>query len=337
MGWAVLTNVQSPFLPGTNIQYAWDSTCLTTAMACAQRYKFEIIDGWTPKNPDVAVALAFGSLLHSGVEHYHRFRAAGSGYTEAVLGALRAVEGLRENDKNQLSLLPTEADITQLRYEDAEDDESDGFDLRNSKIRTRYHLFRALVWYFEQYRQDALQVVNLADGQAAVEHSFRVPVGQALSDGSPLLLAGHFDKVVRFNDELYVSDVKTTKSITRSWRASFDLSHQMTGYTLGGKIGLKQPIRGVWIDAIQLQVGGVKFARFTTTRSASQLAEYIRMLKYVADQAEMWHEQNYYPQNTAACLLCKFKEVCRQPPEFRLGYLRTYFKQQPAWNPLRSR
>lgn len=111
----------------------------------------------------------------------------------------------------------------------------------------------------------------------------------------------------------------------------------MTGYTLGGKIGLSAPVRGVWIDGIQLQVGGVKFVRFTTNRTESQLNEYLDLLKYTADLAESWYLNNNYPQNTAACLFCKFKEVCALPPEFRSGYLKMHFEKKPAWNPLRNR
>jgi len=336
----VLTNQASPFVPGTDVQFAWDSTSLTVAMACPQRYKFEIIDGWEPKNPNVAIALSFGILLHAGIEAYHRARIAGLDFDAAVISAMRAVMSKTDFRRPDLALwdgLPVEADIIDMKAADDADDEADGMDLRNSKIRTRYHLFRALVWYFEQYRNDALKVVTLADGNAAVEHSFRVPVGESLSDGTQLLLSGHYDKLVAFNDQLYITDVKSTKSITAIWRKSFDLSHQMTGYTLGGKIGLKQPVAGVFIDGVCLQVGGVKFSRFTTTRSESQLQEYIRMLKYVADQAEMWWNTGYYPQNTSACIFCHFKEVCSQPPEFRAGHLRTYFKQAVAWNPLAIR
>lgn len=331
--------VQRPFIEGTNIQYAWDSTSLTTAMACAQRYKLEIVEGWFPKNPDVAIALAFGQLLHYGVEQYHRAKMREEPHEEAVQSSLRKVMEYRESGIHLpvISLLPVDEQIRQMRQEEAEDEESDGFELRNSKIRTRYHLFRALVWYFEQYRNDPFKVVQLADGSPAVEHSFRVPIGLDLSDGTPLLLAGHFDKLIEFNNERFVTDVKTTKSITRSYRKSFDLSHQMTGYALGGKIGGSIPVRGVWIDAIQLQVGGVKFARFPTHRSESQLLEYIQLLKYVADQAEMWAQNNYYPLNTSACMFCKFQEVCSKPPEHRQAYLRTYFEQRPAWNPLRNR
>jgi len=309
-------------------------------MACPQRYKYEIIDGWEPRNPNVAIALAFGILIHAGIEAYHRARADGLDFDDAVVKAMRSVMNKTDFRRPNAPLwdsLPVEADIIEMKAADADDEEADGFDLRNSKIRTRYHLFRALVWYFDNYRQDDLRVVSLSDGSAAVEHSFRVPVGEALSDGTPLMLSGHYDKLVEFNDQLYITDVKSTKSITAQYRQSFDLSHQMTGYTLGGKIGLKAPVQGVFIDAICLQVGGVKFNRFVTVRSESQLREYVRMLKYVADQAEMWYTTDYYPQNTAACMFCQYKEVCRQPPEFRRGTLHTHFKQAPAWNPLAIR
>lgn len=335
----------SPFIAGTNIQYAWDSTSLTKAMECPYRYKLEIIDGWVSKAPDTAVALAFGILLHYGVEQYHRLRVAGLAFDEAVATALKLVSTYRDpraepGSPGLLEQLPTDDDIGVLKQEDADDEESDGFDLRNSKVRTRYHLFRALVWYFDHYRQDAMHVVTLDNGEAAVEHTIRVPTGEALSDGTQIVWSGHLDHLVEFNGQLFVKDLKTTKSITRTYKKGFDISHQMSGYTLAGQIAFKEPVAGVYIDAVQLQVGGVKFNRFPTHRSKSQLAEFIRVQKYYADQAEMWYMQDFYPQNTSACFLCPLKEVCAQPPEFRKGFLQTYYKQQPferRWNPLAIR
>lgn len=321
------------------MQFAWDSVSLTTALSCPLRYKLEIIDGWTSKSPDAHVALVFGLLLHAGVEQYHRLRVGGVKYDESVVGALGHVQAWRDprlSPSPLVNQLPTDEELVEAKEEHDPDEDDEG-PLRNAKLRTRYHLFRALVWYFDQYRQDHLKVVQLANGDAAVEHSFRVPIGQKLSDGTDLLLAGHYDKLVDFNGERFVTDLKSTKTLTRTWRKSFDLNHQMTGYTLSAKIGLSQPVRGVFIDAVQLQVGGVKFSRFPTYRSKSQLAEYIQLLKYVADQAEMWFQNDYYPQNTSACFMCQFKEVCAKPKEFRDQMLKTYFEQKPAWNPLRSR
>lgn len=330
--------LDSPFVADTQIQFAWDSTSLTTAMACPLRYRLEVIEGWQPKDPNVAVALVFGILLHAGIEAYHKAQAEGLKYADSVHKALRHVtekDDFRQPGVPILDTLPVDSDIEEMV--ETQDEDEEVWTLRNSRIRTKYHLFRALVWYFETYRHDRLEVLSLDDGRPAVEHSFRVPVGETLSDGTPILLSGHYDKLCTLNGDLFVTDVKTTKSITSQWRRSFDLSHQMTGYILGGKIGFEQNVHGAMIDAVCLQVGGVKFQRFNTTRTESQLQEYVQLLKYVADQAEMWYQNNYYPQNTSACMFCQYKDVCSQPPEFRGRYLHTYFEQKEAWNPLANR
>lgn len=328
--------VQSPFIPGTNIQFAWDSVSLSTLLECPQRYKLRIIEGWRSKAPGTAIALSFGILVHTGVEEYHRAKARGLNHQDAVHHSLKMVMQKSEHGVTLYSRLPTHEDIEEQKGE-AEDDEDEGGSLRNAKVRTRYHLWRALVWYFEQYRNDPVEVVQLAEGKPAVEYSFRVGVGKTLSDGTEILLAGHLDKLVRFNGSLFVSDVKTTKSISRYFFAAFDLSHQMTGYTLGGKLAFEEPVQGVMIDAIALQVGGAKFSRGFTNRTESQLKEYVDLLGYVGRMAEYYYHNNYYPLNTAACMFCEFKEVCRQPPELRHGYLNFLFKQDEAWNPLKSR
>jgi hypothetical protein len=333
------TSVQSPFIEGTNIQFAWDSVSLSTILECPQRYKLKIIEGWRNKAPGYAIALGFGILVHTGVEEYHRARANKKSHDEATKFALRRVMEKRNapDEPTLYSLLPTPDAITQLKEETDEDEGDTGGSLRNAKVRTRYHLWRALVWYFEQYRNDPMEVVQLANGTPAVEHSFRVDVGKSLSDGTPILLAGHIDKLVRFNGQVLVTDVKTTKSISRLYFRMFDLSHQMTGYTLGGKLALPEPIAGVCIDAIELQIGGVKFSRGFTYRTESQLNEYRDLLGYVGSMAERYYYEDYYPLNTAACMFCEFKDVCSQPPELRHGYLNFLFERREAWNPLKSR
>lgn len=330
--------VQSPFIPGTTIQFAWDSTSLSTALECPRRYQLRIIEGWRSKSPNTAIALAFGILVHTGVEEFYIGKSKGLSHDEAVIYALKKVMEKKNFDDEAGTLyeqLPVDEDIEQKKA--SQDDDDDGIDLRNSKIRTRYYLWRALVWYFEQYRNDPMEVLILPSGKPAVEYSFRVGVGRQLSDGTDLILAGHIDRLVTFNKQVFVSDVKTTKSISRQYFAGFDLSHQMTGYTLGGKIALSQPVSGVVIDAMALQVGGVQYARHFTNRTDSQLDEYIDLLAYVGAQAEMWAMSDYYPMNTSACLFCEFKSVCSQPPELRAGYLNYLFERKEAWNPLKSR
>lgn len=331
--------VQSPFIDGTAIQFAWDSVSLSTILECPQRYRLRIIEGWRSKSPGAAIALSFGILVHTGVEEFHKGRMAGLKYDDAVRHALaRVMEKRNHADQPTLySMLPTPEDIAEQKEATDEDEADSGVGLRNAKVRTRYHLWRALVWYFETYRNDPMEVVQLPSGKPAVEYSFRVGVGKSLSDGTEILLAGHLDKLVRFNNQLYVSDVKTTKSVSRQYFSGFDLSHQMTGYTLGGKLAFQEPVVGVVIDAIELQIGGVKFSRGFTNRTESQLKEYRDLLGYVGSMAERYYFEDYYPLNTAACMFCEFKDICRQPPELRHGYLNAWFERAEAWNPLKSR
>ena len=39
----------SPFLPGTKIQYAWDSTSLGWLKTCPSLYFYHMIEGWRMK------------------------------------------------------------------------------------------------------------------------------------------------------------------------------------------------------------------------------------------------------------------------------------------------
>ena len=66
---------QSPFLPGTHIQYAWDSTSLGYLKTCPRLYQYTMIDGWGTTAE--SIHLRFGIELHKALEDYERSIAAG--------------------------------------------------------------------------------------------------------------------------------------------------------------------------------------------------------------------------------------------------------------------
>lgn len=319
----------SQFLHGTKIQYAWDSVSLTAFLSCPRRYKYTVIDGLVPKAPSYAIALEFGILFHSAVEYYHRRKAEGFDHQFSVNQTM----GWLVNDPAFVAL-PTDDEIDEMK--DATDEDDDGITLRNSKVRTRYHLARAVVWYLDHYATDPLKTFILPSGKPAVELSFRLPLPIEVA-GNPMLLCGHIDRAVEFNGSLWASDYKTTKSLTRQFFDTFELSHQMTGYAVAGKAILEQPVKGVWIDGIALQVRGVKLARAPTTRSAGQVKEYFELLTDVAERAERAYDTDHYPMNTASCYFCEFKTICKQPPEFRDKHINMHYERKPGWNPLRNR
>ena len=322
--------VHSPFIENTQIQYAWDSVSLTNALSCWRRYQLSIIEGWQPKSTNFAIALRFGIAFHSALEFYHRQRAAGADHE----AALRAVVATRPDDEDYASL-PTCSDVAEQKEATAEDD--DGIQHRNSNVRTRYHLMRSVVWYLEHYHDEQCKTLLLPSGAPAVEVSFRVPLPIEYK-GTSLILCGHMDRIVDFNEENWVMDYKTTKSLSRQFFADFQLSHQLTGYTLAGQVILDKPVRGAIIDGVALQVGGVQFGRAMSRRTSSQIGEYIQTVNYVFDRAvELAETGGDYPMNTSACYFCHFKEVCSQPPEYRQTYLKMLFEQKKAWNPLENR
>ena len=319
----------SQFLAGTKLQYAWDSVSITSFLACKRRYKYLVIDGLVPKAPGYAIALEFGILFHSALEFYHRCVASGKDHDFAVEATVANTVA-----DPAYAGLPSVEEIQQLT-EDADEDD-DGITLRNSKIRTRYHLIRAVVWYLEHYRNDPMQTLIMESGRPAVELSFRIPLDIEIA-GQPILLCGHIDRVVDHSGGLWVSDYKTTKGLSRQFFDAFELSHQMTGYNIAGGVILSQPVRGVWIDGIALLMGGAKFGRAPTRRTKGQIKEYFDMLSDVVEQAERAFDTEHYPMNTSSCYFCDFKALCKQPPEYRDRYINAHYERKPGWNPLKNR
>lgn len=319
----------SQFLEGTKIQFAWDSVSLSSFLSCKRRYKYVVIDGLVPKGPGYAIALEFGILFHSALEQYHRARAQGMDHHNALH---YAVSWLMKQP--EFAALPTDDDVEEMK--DGLEEDDDGIAHRNSKIRTRYHLARAVVWYLDHYEHDPLSTIILPTGKPAVELSFRIPTPVEIA-GQPLILCGHMDRAVEFEGCYWADDYKTTKSLSRQWFDAFELSHQMTGYTIAGQVVLEKPVRGCWIDGIALQVGGVKLQRAPTTRTPGQIKEYFDLLASVAEDAERAYDSDFYPMNTAACYFCEFKQICKQAPEYRDRYINLYYERKPGWNPLANR
>lgn len=321
----------SQFLPDTQVQFAWDSTSLSSILSCPRRYQYSILLGLQPKSPSYAIALVFGILFHKGLELYHEAQALGATHQEATRRAIAGVAALPAT-----STLPTFDDAEELSEAAKADDADDGITARNSKVRTRYHLFRAIVWYLEHYKDDPAQTVLLPSGAPAVELSFRLPLELAGVE-HPIILCGHIDRVAEFNGSLFVTDYKTTKSLTRQFFDSFQLSHQLTGYTVAGSAILERPVRGAIVDGVALQVGQVKLGRAPINRSAGQVKEYFQTLSLAAAAAVRYAGDDFWPQNTSACYFCDYKSICAQPPEVRERYLNLHFEKRKSWNPLENR
>lgn len=312
----------SPFLPGTNIQYAWDSTSIGYLKTCPRLYQYIMIEGWTGRGE--SIHLRFGIEYHKALEDYDRARASGNDHDEALRHTVKELHA-RTSD-----------------YKPPDDDGS-----RGEKLKTREALFRTVIWYLDQFVDDPAETVILNDGKPAVELSFQFDLdwgpGDTIATGAnqPYVLCGHLDRVVNFQDSLFVMDRKTTTTTPSAYYFnSFEPNNQMSLYTLASKVILDSPIKGVIIDAAQILSDSSRFVRGFTYRTPDQLEEFIKDLEYWFNLAESYAEANYWPMNDTACDKfggCRFRDICSKSPSVRENFLRSSFVKGEKWNPLKVR
>jgi len=335
------TTAPSPFLPGTSIQYAWDSTSLGLIKTCPRLYQYTMIDGWG--HAAESIHLRFGQEYHSALQAYEIARADGVEHEAAIHFA---IQQLLEATCGWV------VDTT----------------AKPGKYKNRESLIGLVLDYLDYYgKDDPATTFIRPDGAPAVELSFRfeldfgprtgwldisglnldTPAGMSAANepAQPYLLCGHLDRVVSFNDALLVMDHKTTTStLSESFFRQWSPSNQMTLYTLAGKVILNAPVRGVIISGAQLLLEQPnRFVRGFTYRTPDQLDEWLVDLSITLRTAEAYAAAGYWPQNDTACDKfggCRFREVCSKSPTVRDKFLATDFVKLPEadrWNPLKSR
>jgi PD-(D/E)XK nuclease superfamily len=323
---------QSPFLPGTKVQFAWDSTSLGYIKTCPRLYYYHMICGWVPK--EESIHLRFGIEYHQAIHEYELLRAAGETFEDAVRIVVR--ELLRR-------IHSWDPDPTLKPY----------------SHKNKQQLLQLVVTYLDEFRDDPCKTHILDNGLPAVELSFRfeldwgpqaaleLPGGYKADPqfGQPYLLCGHLDRVVSFNGDLFVLDHKTTAlSPSEYYFNQYDPNNQMTLYSFAGKVVLDTPLKGVIVEAAHVTIDKpMTFHRRPTYRSDDIIDEWLNDLEYHLNAAEAFAEANYWPMNDTACDKfggCRFREICSKSPSVRERFLKAEFIQLPEesrWNPLRSR
>jgi len=326
--------IPSPFVHGTNIRFAWDSTILGTLKTCPRMYQYLYLDFWG--NPDESVHLRFGQEYHTALQDYDLSRAAGIHHDDAVFDVVKA-------------LLERTADY-------APDP-----DTKAGKYKSRQMLLRCVIWYLDEHRDDPAKTYIKADGKPAVELSFRFELdwGPSASEieppheghRQPYLLCGHLDSVKDLSGSLFVMDHKTSMTTLGSYYFDqWSPSNQMTLYSIASKVILDAPVKGVIINAAQLMLDfdksgeyGAHFVRGITYRTPDQLNEWLADLRFWLGQAEAYAEADYWPQNDTSCDKfggCRFRSICSKSPQVREQFLKSdYVRLDEAsrWNPLKPR
>jgi hypothetical protein len=358
----------SPFLPGTKIQFAWDSTSLGWFKECPRLYQYFMIEGWSPKGEHVH--LKFGGLYHSALEHYDMARALGHNHEEAL--NLIVHQTLIDTWEHDLKCVNGHDRCEGGAFEGCPYCEKVGGKpwVSEHETKTRETLIRSIIWYLEQFGvTDPAETVILADGKPAVELSFRMEldwgpsaIPQSIQDQErgfqrglgrdedeisvdeknkqPYLLCGHLDRVANYAGGTYVFDRKTTGSALGSnYFDQYDPDNQMSLYSLAAQVIYKTPAKGVVIDAAQVMVGFTRFGRGFTYRTPAQTAEWLNDVKHWFRLAEEYATEGYWPMNDKSCHKyggCMFRKVCSKSPEVRQRFLESDFDKR-SWNPLEVR
>lgn len=315
----------SPFLSGTNIQFAWDSTSLGWLKTCPRLYQYSMIEGWRLRG---GVHLLFGGWYHSALEAYDRIKSTGGSHEDAL--------------REVVAWLMRKTWIDGAPWDSGHN------------LKTRETLVRSVIWYIDQFKDDTCSTVQLANGKPAVELSFRLemdfgPKAQEppwpnpdmiAVQAQPYVLSGHLDRVVEFQGNFYVMDRKTSSTTIGSYYFDqYDPDNQMSLYSMAARVIYQTPVRGVIIDAAQIAVGFSRFTRGFTFRTESQIEEWLGETKAWLRLAEGFAQAKHWPMNDKSCHQyggCAFRGVCSKSPEVRQKFLESGFEKR-KWNPLEAR
>lgn len=318
----------SPFLPGTKIQYALDSTSLGYFKTCPRLYYYTIILGWQPKGQ--SIHLLFGQLYHEALHIYDIHRTQEYSHDDAVYQVVLWLCSNRGDYPDVSEAKPSE------------------------RAKSFEALLRTVIWYLDRYptEKDPAKTLTLENGKPACELSFRFELDWgpnsdwSTGSGQPYILCGHLDRVVEFAGHPFVMDRKTTSAVGPKYFDQWAPHNQMSLYTIAGQIVLGAPVRGVIIDAAEVKEetrnhpAYSEFFRGFTYRTKEQNEEWLEDLRGWTTEMETAATNNYWRMNDLSCDKyggCKFREVCSKSPSVRESFLKSQFERSEPWNPLKVR
>lgn len=314
----------SPFLPGTLIQFAWDSTSARSAKACLRRYWYEIVCGWVTRRRQIE--LDFGIAGHEVLETYHRARALNGKGEAARQAAVRATVAFT---------------MAKFREWTCEED----------PLRSRSALLRLAVQFSDDFAEDPLETMSGPNGQPAVEEHFLMELPLQADAGRPYLWGGHRDRRCTDGHAVYVEDFKTTvQTLSPGYFRRFSPDLQMTGYHAAAQ-RMIPGFAQVVVTGIQVAQSFLRFERGELYRTPEHVEEWwqgiadlLRKVREVAEAcmdlaqrgAPMWALASAWPLNEESCFRCPFRGICSETPSLREGLLEVNFTKR-AWNPLVAR
>lgn len=302
-----------------NLQVAWDSTSLGTLKECPRKYYYTMVLGRQPRAE--SVHLTFGAHYHKALEIYDHAISAGGDHEDGLHAAVQYCFEATGTRLKSGQFVPWMSD---------------------DRNKNRWTLLRTVVWYLEQFKEDPLHTIQLANGKPAVELSFRYETDILIPglQGEHFWICGHLDRLVELDGNIYFLDRKTSKNtISQDTFAGYSPDNQMSLYDFSSPVVYNVPVKGGILDAAQVAVGFSKFLRGFLHRTPKQKEEWYFDLGIYLRQAAEYAEANYWPMNDKSCGNyggCPFRPICAKGPEVRSQFLLAMTKDR-KWDPLQVR
>lgn len=259
--------------------------------------------------------LAFGDIIHTGLEAYFRGEDWRTGVRERLA-------------KNNLESLG---------------------DPRRS-VAKAFDLLESFFLEYERKASMRFDIITLGD-KPAVELPFAVPLGEFLHKGRRIRIiwTGKIDLLTEYSSMIAPIDHKTTTVMGEKFVDDKVRSSQMLGYTYASRFLLRElmpdkKVFGVRINALALRSQGFEFRQFDIPYAEWKIAEWQRetilKIKLLAERVELFLETSIGLPTREHCVTkygrCPFFDVCDALPVMRdrMFFDETfYFKSE--WSPLK--
>lgn len=283
-----------------------DSTMLATLKACPQKFAYEYLGHWRPKQP--SVHLHAGAAFAKGLEVTRRsFYEIGARADDAVAIGLKALLEAYGH-----------------------------FECPSHIAKTAERMAGAFEFYWSNYPLDHdTAPITLPGGKMGIEFSFAHPLPILHPEtNNPLIYAGRMDCILSYAGGTYIVDEKTTSSLGPSWSKQWDLRAQFTGYAWGCReAGVR--VDGAIVRGVSILKEKYDTQQAITYRPEWQIDRWFNELQYWLNHAiELWRV-GFWPHSLdSECTAyggCPFREVCASQDE--APWLEARFSKR-KWNPL---